>query len=265
MDTYLTDWWKTNEGACGGGNTSFVSCYQQSVGVEEQQCDVTGPQMCDYPENFRGYSPQEAYTLYTIFAIWQWFESIYEAIENADLSASGPVGKIVKTINPEVEKSQSLGDFLQALTAFAPLLSLPAQLGKAVTSVTETAMRQSPGVLKQLNPTGTLDSEVVQISDIYDGLSTIKTTYQKNISAALALVQQDFTTFSLFAANGSFIAPRASLQAETTNLTAALETFVVSSCLTSSNIFVTLARDTNPQQLAANVSQTPPDPNQSDN
>ena len=258
MDTYLTDWWKANQGACGGGNTSFVSCYQQSVGVEEQQCDATGPQMCDYPENFSGYSPQEAYTLYTIFAIWQWFESIYEAIENADLSASGPVGKIVKTINPEVEKSQSLGDFLQALTAFAPLLSLPAQLGKAVTSVTETAMRQSPGVLKQLNPTGTLDSEIVQISDIYDGLSTVKTTYQKNISAALALVQQDFTTFSLFAANGSFIAPRASLQAETTNLTSALETYVVSSCLTASNIFITLARDTNPQQLAANGSLTTP-------
>ncbi|CAD6590434.1 MAG: hypothetical protein ASARMPRED_004813 [Alectoria sarmentosa] len=256
MANYLYDWWQVNQLACGGENSSFVSCYQQSVGVEEQQCDTTGPNMCDYPEDFTGYTPQQAYTLYTVFAIWQWFESIYEAIENADLSAGGPVGKIVKTINPEVQEKQSLGDFLQALTAFAPLLSLPAELGKAVTSITETAMRQSPGVLKQLNPTGTLDSEIVQISDIYDGLGTIKTTYQQNISNALALVQQDFSIFNLFAANGSFIAPRTSLEAETTNLTAALETYIVSSCLTASNIIITLARETNPQELANNGSMT---------
>ena len=258
MANYLTDWWRTNQNSCSAG-TNFVSCYQQLAGVEEQQCDTTGPNMCDYPENFSGYTPQQAYTLYTIFAIWQWFQSIYDAIENADLSASGPVGKIVKLINPEVKQKQSLGDFMQALTAFAPLLTLPAQLGKAVTSVTETAMRQSPGVLKQLNPTGTLDSEIVQISDIYDGLSTIKTTYQQNISNALALVQQDFETFSLFAANGSFIAPRASLEAETKNLTMALQTYIVSSCLTASNIMITLARETNPEQLVHNGSMTTTD------
>ena len=257
MADYLNDWWKANQAAC-GADTSFVSCYQQSVGVEQQQCDSTGPNMCDYPENFNGYTPQQAYTLYTIFAIWQWFESIYEAIENADLSAGGPIGKIVKTINPEVKQEQSLGNFLQALTALTPLLTFPASLGKAITSVTETTLRQSPGVFKQLNPTGTLDSEVVQISDIYDGLSTIKTTYQQNISNALALVQNDFATFTLFAANGSFIAPRSSLQAETQNLTAALQTYIVSSCLTSSNIIITLARDTNVQELVHNGSMTTP-------
>ena len=258
MAKYLNDWWEANQATC-GPSTSFVSCYQQSVGVEQQQCDTTGPDMCDYPENFNGYTPQQAYTLYTIFAIWQWFESIYEAIENADLSAEGPVGKIVKAINPESKHEQSLGDFLQALTALTPLLSLPAQLGRTVTAVTETAMRQSPGVFKQLNPTGTLDSEVVQISDIYDGLGIIKTTYQQNISNALSLVQHDFTTFALFAANGSFIAPRSSLEAQTQNLTAALQTYIVSSCLTSSNIIITLARDTSPQELVSNGSMTTPD------
>ena len=214
--------------------------------------------MCDYPESFNGYTPQQAYTLYTIFAIWQWFESIYEAIENADLSAGGPIGKIVKAINPEMKEEQSLGNFLQALTALTPLLSVPASAGKAFSSVIETTLRQSPGVLKQLNPTGTLDSEIVQISDIYDGLSTIKTTYQQNISNALGLVQNDFATFALFAANGSFVAARASLQAETANLTAALQTYVVASCLASSNIIVTLARDTDVEQLVRNGSLTTP-------
>lgn len=216
--------------------------------------------MCDYPGDFAGYTPQEAYTLYTIFAVWQWFQSIYDAIGNADLSATGTVGKIVKTINPEESHAQPLGDFLQALSALTPLLNAPAALVKTIgwftKPFTETAMRQSPGVIKQLSPTGTLDSEFVQVNNLYDGLSTIKTTYQQNISNALALVQGNFTTFSLFAADGAFIAPRESLQADTVNLTLSLETYIISQCLTANNIIVTLARETNPQQLASNGSLT---------
>lgn len=215
--------------------------------------------MCDFPTSVADYTAQQAYTLYTIFAVWQWFESIYEGIENADVSATGPVGKIVNTINPEIPEKQPLGDFLQALSAITPLLVFPAQLGKAVTQLAETALRQSPGVLKQLNPTGTLDSEEVQINDLYDGLGTIKTTYQQNISTALAMVQRDFSTFSSFAANGSFIAPRSSLQADTQNLTTALETYIVSQCLTANNIVVTLARDTSPYELANMGSMTTKD------
>ena len=231
------------------------------AGWEQEQCDTTGPNMCDYPADFTGYTPQQAYTLYSIFAIWQWFESIYEAVGNADVSSTGRVGKIVKTLNPEVPQSQSLGNFLQALSALTPLITSPATLvenvGKFIgKAFTETALRQSPGVIKQLNPTGTLDSEIVQINNLYDGLATVKTTYQKNISAALALVQQDFTTFASFAADGAFIAPRGSLEANTENLTLSLETYIISQCLTANNIIVTLARDTNPHALATNGSLT---------
>ena len=261
MTHYLESWWQANQTQCEQRNASFASCYQQLTGYVQEQCDQTGPSMCDYPADFTGYTPYEAYTLYTIFAIWQWFESIYEAIGNADLSASGVVGKIVTTINPEIKSMQCLGDILQALTAMTPVLNAPATLvetfGKVVgKAITETALRQSPGVVKQLNPSGTLDSEFVQINDLYNGLSIVKTTYQRNISNALAMVQGNFTTFSLFAAEGAFIAPRGSLEANTENLTRSLETYIVSQCLTANNIIVTLARDTSPYELAHNGSLT---------
>lgn len=259
MTGHLNDWWEQNGKECQAHNISFTSCYQQMAGWEQEQCDTTGPNMCNYPADLLHYTPHQAYTLYTIFAIWQWFQSIYEAIGNADLSATGRVGKIVEAINPKKPPSQPLGDFLQALTAMTPLISAPATMaekfgtfiGKALT---ETAMRQSPGVIKQLSPTGTLDSEFVQVNDLYDGLTTVKTTYQKNISTALSLVQQDFATFRAFAAEGAFIAPRASLEANTENLTRSLETYVVSQCLRANNIIVTLARDTDPRALAYNGS-----------
>ena len=261
MTEYLDEWWRANSMQCERWNATFASCYQQLNGYEQEQCEMTGPSMCNYPADFSGYTAHEAYTLYTIFAIWQWFESIYEAIGSADLSATGTVGKIVKTINPEIPSTQSLGDFLQALSALTPVISAPATLveafGKTLgKAVTETAMRQSPGVVKQLNPTGTLDSEIVQVNNLYDGLSVMKTTYQHNISTALALVQGNFTTFSLFAADGAFIAPRSSLEADTQNLIRSLETYIVSQCLTANNMIVTLARDTNPYELAHNDSLT---------
>ncbi|KAL6720616.1 hypothetical protein ACLMJK_002541 [Lecanora helva] len=264
MTEYLTDWWHANSAQCEFRNATFASCYQQMHGYEQEQCDKTGPSMCNYPPDFSKYTVHQAYTLYTIFAIWQWFESIYEAIGNADLSANGRVGKIVKAINPEVHSKQSLGNFLQALSALTPVISAPAtlieQFGKFVgKAITETAMRQSPGVIKQLNPTGTLDSEFVQINDLYDGLATVKETYQQNISAALSLVQENFTTFSLFAADGAFIAPRASLEANTQNLTNSLETYIISQCLTANNMIVTLSRDTNPYELVHNGSLTTSD------
>lgn len=263
MTEYLDNWWYANHTQCERRNATFASCYQQLNGFEQEQCDMTGPSMCSYPADFSGYTPHEAYALYTIFAIWQWFESIYEAVGNADLSATGRVGKIVTTINPKKPSTQHLGDFLQALSALTPVIGAPATLvsafGKTLgQAVTETAMRQSPGVVKQLCPSGTLDSQFVQVNDLYDGLSTMKTTYQHNISTALTLVQGNFTTFSLFAANGAFIAPRSSLEANTQNLTRSLETYIVSQCLIANNIIVTLARDTNPYELAHNGSLTTP-------
>ena len=71
---------------------SFVSCYQQSVGIPQQACDTIGPDQCDFPLSFarEGYTPQQAYALYAIFGIWQWFNSLYMGILNADVSVRHP-------------------------------------------------------------------------------------------------------------------------------------------------------------------------------
>ena len=256
VSQYLGQWWQEHEWLCAAKGVEFASCYQQLVGIEQEQCGHTGPSMCNFPTFFTGLTPQQAYTIYTIFGIWQWFESIYEAIENADVSAQGPIGKIETAINPEQPSTETLDMFLQTLTALTPTIGIPGQIGEMAIKQTarniETALRQSPGVLKQLNPSGTLESQYHDQNDLYDGLSKVKTSYQANVSEALALVQSNFTTFSLFAANGSFIAPRADLQAQTTNLTLALTTNAVASALTLSNTVITLARETDPNALAHN-------------
>ena len=259
---YLEGWWERNQKNCTDmvDGTSFVSCYQQLHGVEQQQCDAMGPSSCNFPDDFSKYTPQEAYVLYSIFAIWKWFYSIYTAVENADVSAMGPVGKIIQAINPPKQQSPTfLLDIFQAFTAFTPLLTLEKVFTTTfqylkTAAIPETFLRQSPGVMKQLAPTGTLDSQVSQLFDIYDGLSTIKETYQQNLTTALKLIQMDFSTFSLFTTQGNFIAPQSSLSAQTKNLTDSLMTYIVSTCLTDVNMYITLARTTNPYELVTNGS-----------
>ena len=273
---YLAQWWKQNQGHCQSIEFGFAKCYQSSLGMQQQACDLTGPNQCSSPDNFAagGYSPMEAYALYTIFGIWQWFESIYEAIENADVTvcssyilynsttdtrqAAGPIGAIVRKINPIDNSKNLLAEFMAAFTAFAPVISFPASLGawgifKASATI-EAILRQSPGVVRELNPVGTLDSEFTDFTQLSEGLAIVKSTYQQNVSNALKMVQDDFVAFDAFARHGSFIAPKSDLQAQTINLTRSLQTFVVSRAFTAANVIITMAHDTDPLALATNGS-----------
>ncbi|KAL8779320.1 MAG: hypothetical protein Q9213_007000 [Squamulea squamosa] len=230
------------------------------AGIQQQQCDTIGDGLCSFPTNITAFSPQEAYVLYSIFGIWQWYFSLYQGIGNANLGASGPVGKIVEAINPLKQflaSTQALGEFFQALTALTPLFKAPALIGRLSNTV-ETALRQSPGVLKQMFPSGTLNSQFVQVNEIYDGLAKIQRYYQANLTTALNLVQSSFPTFLSFSAEGGFIAPQSSLQAQSNVLISSLQTYIVSSCLSQSNIFMTLARDTNPHDFTVNGSLATP-------
>ena len=160
-------------------------------------------------------------------------------IEYGDVSAQGPMGQIETAINPQAPSTQSLGKFLQALLAITPAVGVLAEIGEMATTQTtrnvETALRQIPGVLKQLNPSGTPDSQFSGLNDLYDGLGKPRTSYQANVSEALALIQPNFTTFSFFATNGSFSAPRPDLQVQTTNMTMALMTNSAAAALNGSN------------------------------
>lgn len=100
IPNWLTQWWETNQETCQAHNASFASCFQQMAGVQQQQCDTIGDALCSFPTNITAFSPQEAYVLYSIFGIWQWYVSMYQGIGNANLGAQGPVGKIVEAINP---------------------------------------------------------------------------------------------------------------------------------------------------------------------
>ncbi|KAL8728983.1 MAG: hypothetical protein Q9181_005160 [Wetmoreana brouardii] len=130
-----------------------------------------------------------------------------------------------------------------------PLFKAPALIGR-LSNTFETVLRQSPGLLEF--PSGTLNSEFTQVNEIYDGLSKIKRYYQANVTTALNIVQSSFPAFPAF----SFDAEQSSLQVQTNDMPIALQSFIISSCLSRNDIIITLARDTNRHALATNGSLT---------
>ncbi|MCJ1230824.1 hypothetical protein MMC12_007498 [Toensbergia leucococca] len=257
----LLSWWQENEADCDQNYTGqgFASCYQQKVGqgvLLGQRCDLTGPSLCTRPGNFSSYEPQEFYALSSIFAIWQWFNSIYYALDPSQNTASERVGVITKAINPATTQQASvLGDVLQVLTIGISALSLPGAMLESTTSrVLMNALQQAPIISNAIYDPGTLESQFYQINDIENSLSQVVDTFRSNIANALAALQPNITNFIAFTAHGSFIAPDSSLNISVSNLTAALTTYVVSQSLLANQYYLYFTPNTNPYEVRHNGS-----------
>ena len=85
---------------------------------------------------------------------------------------------------------------------------------------------------KALWPSGTVDSQVFQISSLSNELSTIKTQMETTLNAGLGLVMNDVPTFINFASSGAFSGHESlSLPNVTNGLDFALRTYMTSESL----------------------------------
>ena len=116
-------------------------------------------------------------------------------------------------VNPEIPGDTSLGLVLWALSAKFAFISLPAELEAGVASVAgqvPTALQQAPGLRKALLPTGSLDSEYKQLTDIESSMGDVPQQFQINVANTLNATQNDYPVFSSLTNNSSFIAKHAS-------------------------------------------------------
>lgn len=162
--------------------------------------------------------------------------------------SNAKVDRIVHQINLVKPGDTSLRLALSALSAGFAFVSLPAELEAGVSSVAgqaATALQQAPRLGKALLPTGSLDSEYEQLTDIESAMRDVLAQFQINIATTLKAIQNDYAIFSSLASNGSFIAKQASLNVSTANITKTLNTFIVSQALQANNVIVTVATSTN--------------------
>ena len=251
VSDYLQQWWDQHESECNTkySGKGFASCYQQKLEILDYRCADITVAACYHPDYDRNITIHEYYVLYSILSIWTWYNSIWEAVGTATFRADLSVGEIIATINPVLPGDTSLGVLLSALSAGFAFLGVPAGGGTA-TKLIATAVGQTPGLVKALLPTGSLDSEIKQMDEIEENLGLILDQFQINVANALNITQTDFSTFSTAVSNGSFIADQASLNATTTELTRLLKTFVVSQALQANNIIITVASNISAYDLS---------------
>ena len=252
VSDYLQEWWDKNEYIC---NTTyrdqgFAACYQQQLQILNYVCDNITVSSCYHPDPFEDQlTVHEYYVLYSIYGIWTWYNSIWEAASIGTLKADLPIGAIVAEINPVLPGHTSLGVVLSALSAGFAFLGLPAGGGTALKLLT-AGIGQTPGLTKALLPTGSLDSELKQIDELADNLGLVLDQFQANIADALYRTETDFYLFQGASSNGSFIAKQPSLNATTNSLTKVLKTFVVSQALQANNMILTVAAGVNAYDIS---------------
>ena len=279
VDSNISTWWEQNQNDCetNYAGYGFVSCFQQKVGRGEllnQQCNKMGPGQCTRPGNFSHYEPWEYYALSSIFGIWQWFNSIYDASDFADGTASDRVANITATFNPDKPKNPiDLLSVLSAISAGLGLISGPIASSVLVLD-SELLVSGYPSFLdaEAAQPTfdnettghavvndalfahGSLDDQTLQFDQIEARLGDVVIAFQSNVANALDVLQSNVASFRSFALHGAYIAPDTDLNASTSILTQSLTTYVVSQCLQANEYSIYFTPNTNPYELRTNGS-----------
>ncbi len=250
----IDEFWVNQQANCTAIGKGFGSCFQTWHNINNQNCDTLGPSLCTLPDNLASYEPVDAYIIWSIFALAQWFNSIWMAIENASNNVGPTIGQIVELLNPPEKKNVVMNEILTSLTAALGFLQIPSKAGLFLHAVLRPVLQQAPLVVKTFffPITGDVQSQVTQINDISGALSKLVVEYQKSFAQGLNTILSDKDSFKALAAEGGFSTNATGLQVQTDGLFNSLTTYIISECFKANGIVITAARDTNPHELQYN-------------
>ena len=175
-------------------------------------------------------------------AINDFFTTLYEALAYATTQAQSIIQSVVTEIDPKEATGFLLSDILTALSfglAFivAPEVAAGVQGIEAATAAAGeaflTGLQNAPAVGKAIWPTGTLDSQSIQIGALESELNHVTTNLSNMVDAGLRLIMSDMPSFVAFASTGAFSGSTSlSLPVTTQGLDLALRTYIVSNAMT---------------------------------
>ncbi|KAH8746898.1 hypothetical protein F5883DRAFT_437763 [Diaporthe sp. PMI_573] len=207
MNDHLNDWWSKNSAKC--GDKGFSQCYLDSAGLITWTCDVLSLSTCSPPPSGQGAkynSYQEFYAVWNIYTINQYFANYHQALLNGQAEAIGVVGQIVDIVAPPEDvnaKTPLFGPILGVtvgLFAVSPICALPYEASSLVGGISGAPV----GLVNLLFPKSTVNP--VKWQDMSATLSGFVDEYQKNVGAAVTLIQKDFDTFYGVTHDGAFCA-----------------------------------------------------------
>ena len=229
MKKYISDWYRTHSASCIAKGQTFSRCFMLSINMGSVDCsDITyascpPPAYLDYKrENI---PIEDYYVAYSIYSLWQFFNSYYLAMGNANTLASENIASIVDLLDPIKKSGSSMNDIFQALSsglAFTTPFLGPVGAGIA------TGINQVPVLGNYLFPQQTLDTQFQQFGTLSGSLGDVTLQIQKNIAATLHEIEANFDFFLAFAGDGGFsVASIPSMHDQSTNMLSTFNAFVV--------------------------------------
>ncbi|KAL2214730.1 hypothetical protein CC79DRAFT_1339578 [Sarocladium strictum] len=247
MDQYITDWMAANGTAAGCDDLGFAQCYLQFNGLTTLTCDLITSSTCPPPSSTVAYfSDQHFYTLWNIYAIYQFFNQYSAALSNGVALAGQTVDKIVATVAPPIEAQQPASTLMNVLSSTLGVVSLftgviPGGGGPAV-GLIQGGLSQALSLSQKLpdtlvRPSQTANDRFIQLGDIGSSLATLVKDYQVNLLDMVAQIQRDHLAFLAACSEGGFSQRvTTSLTIQSNELFRQLQLFTLSTALKANGL-----------------------------
>ncbi|KAL8851007.1 MAG: hypothetical protein Q9221_004090 [Calogaya cf. arnoldii] len=191
------------------------------------------------------------------FSINTLFTSWYTALNFATNNAQLKIQSIVTELDPPKEQNVFLNQILTALSIGLSFIGGPsagALVSAAAATAAQTfvkAVQQAPTVAAALWPTGTENSQAIQISNLENDLSLGADQLADIANRGLELIMSDVPSFIAFAQSGAFSGEETiALPDQSNEVTLALKTYILTTAMTANEWKVVFSSRTR-EQVAA--------------
>jgi len=186
-----------------------------------------------------------------------WYNALTPSIVQTQLISQ----PLITEIDPKKKTKMVLGDLLTALTAGLAFIAAPGA-GAGISEVMATAgsvllngLKQAPGVAKAIWPSGTLDTQSIQLGNIDAELGNVFTNITNSVTAALTTVMSDTHSFIAFANDGAFSGSNSiPIKQDVDALTLGLKTYILSTAMSANGWHIGPITSVSRAAIASNTS-----------
>ncbi|KAK1982486.1 hypothetical protein LZ30DRAFT_567560, partial [Colletotrichum cereale] len=255
VSDYITKWLAENGTKADCDTLGFAQCFLAFNGYGGRTCDALTRDTCEGFETAGSeatyYSPQQFYTLWNIYAIYQFFNQYSEALWNGHSLASDTIGDIVATVSPSTDPEVpstllwttiSGGFWLAAASGVNPILGEIATGLAVVTGMSSFFMSSKEG---------TSNARFVTLGQIGSSLAELVIDYQNGLQDSMKQLQGNSTLFLAATEPGGFSQrAAASLNLESVSLYHDLQLYTLSLAFKANGIVSTRSTGVNALEFA---------------
>ncbi|KAH9845040.1 hypothetical protein Tdes44962_MAKER06899 [Teratosphaeria destructans] len=272
MTGYIREWVAEHGEEEGIKDKGFAQAYLSWSHENTPTCNLITSNTCTQPSSNAKYENyQQFYTLWNIFAVYQYWNQYYSALTDSEARATAKLQKIVDMVAPPVEKALSVPEWYTifgmglywATTIISPLTTLSgasavpaAGISLILNGVWSARAVMPQGYPKAKEPTQTAQSRFGSLADVGSKLADMVEDWQKQTVTDVRSMQDNVDAFIALCEPGGFSQRvTLSLPDQSTALYKGLELFILAAGMTANGVVVAKSTGINPKEVATRTGE----------